>query len=542
MIVRELFAKLGFKVNDKGLKEFERGIGQAKSAMIGLGVVITAGAGAVLAMAHHTAEASESMDNLAKRTGVGAEEFQRMASAAASTGIGAEELANGLTILNRNLFMARKGGSEAAKAFASLGPSVLNAVKRGASAEEVFALTADAIARIDDPAKRAALSMAVLGRAGARMIPLLSKGSEGINELGNQAQELGVIFDHDAIKASEKFIKSFKTLKMIATGFKNIIGIGLIKAIQPFIDSLIDIRMEAARASAGKLKNFFVSIFKLSKGTASFLSNLFKGFNILLKPLGGVLGVLKGIVFAFTALKLLQLVTAFGSIAIAAYKLAAGLTFVGNSALIAQAKAAALPIMVGLAIAALLLLLEDVYVFMTGGGDSMIGLFAEKFPRAFGVLKNVILGVWQVVGPFFTAIGTLITDLIIGTTSWGKVFESIGNIIGEVILMITRLIGMTGQGIFGMLGRALDSDTLKSMAKAMGVVGTANMGNIGGLLGLSGSAGASQQNQVNQQITVNVGDRDDAATIGKKVGDASNSGLDYVFRSAGRSLSPGVAY
>lgn len=535
MIVRELFAKLGFKVDPTGLKKFESGLDQAKAGLKGLAAIVTVGGASVLALASTTAHAAEEMKELADRTGLGSTEFQRLAYAAGTTNVSAEELAQGLTFLNKNMFEARHGGKEAAKAFALLGPNVASAVQKGRPAAEVFGLISDAIAKTHDPAKRTALSMAILGRSGARLIPILSKGSATIAELGDNAEAMGMVFDHDAIESSENFIKSFKVLGSIAKGTARIIGVGLMKAMQPFLDNIVAIRLESMKAGAGKLKEFFVTIFKVSKATAAFLFNMYKAVNLLLGPFGGLLGVIKGLVIAFAAFKALQLVSGIGQIAQAVWGLVSTYKAMGTASLIAQAKAVALPLLIGLAIIGLLLLLEDLYVFMTGGGDSIIGLFAEKFPKAFEALKAVI-------GPTFMPLINLIKGLTDGTLGWVDALKLIGETILNAILMPMRLVSQTLGPLIEMLGKYTNSPMIASIGQDIASGGkllTAQ--GLGQTFGI-GQGGVNQSNQVQQNINVTVGEGDDAAQIAKKVGEASSGGLNDVFRQAGRTLAPGVAY
>lgn len=535
MVVRELFAKLGFKLDQKGLKQFESGLDQAKAGLKGIATIAAAGGASIIALATHTAHAAEEVTKLSTRTGVATDELQGLMHAAKLSDVETDQLAMGLTFLNRHMFEARNGGKEAAKAFQQLSPAVANAVRRGAGAGEVFKLTADAMQSIQDPAKRTALAVEIFGRSGATLIPFLVKGGASIESFAEEAKNLGIIFDHEALEASDKFNDSLKLMGQFAKGLKNIIGVGLVRALQPAIDGLIEFWRSSGQVIAQDLAGFFMLVFKVTKNLTKFLFNMVKAFNLLLKPFGGLLGVMKGLLVSFTAFKALQLVHGIGVLTQAIFALASTYQFMGRAAALAQLKAAAGPILIGLAVIALILLLEDLYVFMTGGGDSIIGLFAEKFPKAFENIKAVI-------GPTFMPLIELFKKLSDGTWTWLDALKLIGETIINAILMPFRLVSQTLGPLIEMIGRFSNSKLIQGIGSDINAGGkmlTAR--GFGEAFGI-GQNGVNQTNQVQQQINVNVGANDDAATIAKKVGDASSTGLNDVFRNAGRTLQPGVAY
>jgi hypothetical protein len=62
---------------------------------------------------------------------------------------------------------------------------------------------ASAISKIDNPTERAAVAMELFGRSGAKMLPLLSQGEEGIAKLRAEIDELGGGITNDFAAASE---------------------------------------------------------------------------------------------------------------------------------------------------------------------------------------------------------------------------------------------------------------------------------------------------------------------------------------------------
>jgi hypothetical protein len=85
--------------------------------------------------------------------------------------------------------------------------------------DQQFEAIADAISHVPDPTQRAADAMAVFGRAGEDMLPLINQGAAGIDQLRARAEELGVAMNdktvtalHDAKVSVEEMTGAFSGL------------------------------------------------------------------------------------------------------------------------------------------------------------------------------------------------------------------------------------------------------------------------------------------------------------------------------------------
>lgn len=98
MIIKELLARLGFEVDDKGLKEFNQVLGEVAkgmAAVVGAGVAV---AGTLGAVAVATANAGDQAAKGAQRTGTTVEEYQRLSFAAEKAGVSQQQLEASLKI------------------------------------------------------------------------------------------------------------------------------------------------------------------------------------------------------------------------------------------------------------------------------------------------------------------------------------------------------------------------------------------------------------------------------------------------------------
>jgi hypothetical protein len=147
----------------------------------------------------------EQLGNTALRLGTDFQTIQVLAEAAQRTGQSVETVASGLQRFNVTLAEARSGSGQAAAAFAELGISQerLRTADTAGLAKEV----SDALQGIEDPAKRAALAVDVLGKNGLTLLPVfnaleesrisLERFAAGISEIDrDRVSSLGTAFDN----------------------------------------------------------------------------------------------------------------------------------------------------------------------------------------------------------------------------------------------------------------------------------------------------------------------------------------------------------
>jgi hypothetical protein len=138
----------------------------------------------------------------ATELGISTESLSRLQFAAKETGVSAEQLSTAFVKMENNLEKGAQGSKAQAEAFERLG---LNAGELARLApDQAFNKIADAIAKLQSPQERINAEMAVFGKSGAALGPLLREGSGGIEKMGEEADKLGVTLnDVDAAKVLE---------------------------------------------------------------------------------------------------------------------------------------------------------------------------------------------------------------------------------------------------------------------------------------------------------------------------------------------------
>lgn len=181
------------------------------------------------------AELGEVAERTAAMLGLTVEQVTDLQFAAAVTGGSSEGMTRALEQLERAMSDAHSATSVQAAAFQSLGISTdflkqhqndLMGVLEQVSAR--FSETADG------PAKTA-IAMALLGRSGAEMIPLLDQGADGFAELKKQAQDAGVELSGPVAAGMAQTAENNNKLGQAWQG----LGEGIMQIFKPAIDAIV---------------------------------------------------------------------------------------------------------------------------------------------------------------------------------------------------------------------------------------------------------------------------------------------------------------
>ena len=165
--------------------------------------------------------AFDAMSKLAQQTGVSVESFSALSYAANLAGVNQEKLSSAIVKLSKNMSDASQGISEAGKGFDALGISVKNANGTLKSSDQVLSEVAAKFAGYKGGAEKTALAVNIFGKAGAKLIPLLNGGADGLARLKEEAERFGVVIDTQAAKAAEEFNDNLTKLKAASEGARN---------------------------------------------------------------------------------------------------------------------------------------------------------------------------------------------------------------------------------------------------------------------------------------------------------------------------------
>ena len=233
----------------RGLKNAARRLKSIGAGIARVGA-ITLAAGAAASSAFLLATKTfttfgDQLDKMSARTGVSVETLSALDFAAQRSGASIEDVEKGIRTLQVSIRNGTRGLETYTDAFDELGLSADQLAQM--SPEEQFAAVADALASIDDPSRRAALAVQLLGRAGTRLLPLLNNGASGIEAFKKEAQDLGLVIDRETATAAAQLTDALGDLKAQGRAIAIVIGstigpalTGAIRIINPIVSSVIE--------------------------------------------------------------------------------------------------------------------------------------------------------------------------------------------------------------------------------------------------------------------------------------------------------------
>lgn len=127
-------------------------------------------------------ETADSLYKLSQKTGISVQDLSALKGAAEVSGVPFDALTGSLRKLSVNMIEATSGNQKIAAAFKSLGVTVKDANGNLKSGGDVVKELADKFANIKDGPQKAAVAVALFGKTGSEIIPLLNRGSAAIEE------------------------------------------------------------------------------------------------------------------------------------------------------------------------------------------------------------------------------------------------------------------------------------------------------------------------------------------------------------------------
>jgi len=220
--------------------------GQAKNAAMGFnslkgavggfataiaGSAIVAGLGAIV---KKSIDAGGNLDDLQIKTGIAASALFAIGNAAEVAGVDMDTLGKGLGKLNINLVKAAEGNEDLARKFKRLGVDVKDANGQVVPADKALKQIADRFADMPDGAQKAAAAVALFGKSGADLIPLLNEGSAGLERFKSKLTPKEF---EEFTKRSDQFGESLTELGVRTNAF----GLELTAELLPALQSILEV-------------------------------------------------------------------------------------------------------------------------------------------------------------------------------------------------------------------------------------------------------------------------------------------------------------
>lgn len=271
----------------KAAQQMARLTAEAGKIGAAIGASIGAGIGIIGNLVKQSIDAADATSKLAVSVGATTEEVSRLAYAADLAGVSQEDLGTSMSKLARFAADAAAGGKTANDVFDAMGIKVKNTDGTLKDTTAILGDITDEFASYSDGAAKTALAQELFGKSGAKLIPLLNQGRDGMTELAKEADMLGITLTTQAGVAAEQFNDNLTRLQKAKEG----LGRQIAQALLPALESLTNMLFASAKQSDafGKAAAIAASGVKLLMSAGALIVGV---FDTLGTSLGGVAAAL----------------------------------------------------------------------------------------------------------------------------------------------------------------------------------------------------------------------------------------------------------
>lgn len=266
--------------------------------------------GAMMGAANKVAEATDEVDKASRRAGTSAENWQKLNYAFGQSGIESTKLEQTMIRNQRSLNDAAEGSKTASVAYEKLGVSIKDSNGKLRQSDDVYKDVLNNLADLEDKNLRNSIANDIFGKSYGDLAPILDSGSDGIKELTDRADELGLVMSQEAVDAGVLFGDTLDDVKQAGSKMFLSIAGELLPILQTFLDWILAHMPEIKRVSSSAFKiigtavgyviTLFKALYPALKAIYDFISPYFPLIAKIVKTsFGAVITIVKGVVLVF---------------------------------------------------------------------------------------------------------------------------------------------------------------------------------------------------------------------------------------------------
>ncbi len=214
---------------------------------------LTAASTATLAMVNSSAAWADELTTQSTVMGVTTTELQKMQYASNFLDVSVETTNDAMKGMLSQMRSAKEGGEGAIKMFENLGVSITDSNGEMRNSNDVYLDVIDALGKVENQTERDTAAMAIFGKQGRNLNPLIEAGSSALREFGDEAERNGVIVGEDGVKALNDYNDSLDRLKSTAGASKNLLSTVFAGDMTKMADTLTEGIPNITSAIAGVL-------------------------------------------------------------------------------------------------------------------------------------------------------------------------------------------------------------------------------------------------------------------------------------------------
>lgn len=232
---------------------------------------------------------------MASKTSVATDTLQELSYMSDLVDVDVNTVAGSMKKLTKSMDSARSGSGSAADAFKELGVQVTDSNGQLRSSENVFFDAIESLGKIQNETERDALAMKIFGKSATELNPLIEAGSDKLKGFADEAHEMGYVLDQDALEKLGRVQDAFDLFNRKMTAVKNTVAAGVAPAIERTMRKLQTIVDR-------------IDWEKFGEDLGKAFESIIDAFEWILNNGDAIKAVLSGIIAAFAAAKIVQVV------------------------------------------------------------------------------------------------------------------------------------------------------------------------------------------------------------------------------------------
>jgi len=201
--------------------------------------VVIAGINSLATAANQSITSMDKMATASSQIGVPIERFSALSFAAKSTGVSVEDFSSMYTDFAKNLDKD-DAFSPALRALQAMGIESNSVTKATKPLDTILAEVANKFSRMEPGINKTTLATSLFGDKGAELIPMLDRGSAGIDQLTKKAQELGSILGQKAAADARAYSEEVARLNAVTGTASKALGEALMPVMKGVVTALAD--------------------------------------------------------------------------------------------------------------------------------------------------------------------------------------------------------------------------------------------------------------------------------------------------------------
>lgn len=275
------------------MQEFGGKIEAAGKKFSGISGAAAGFGGALLKLGYDAVTGADDLNTLAKQTGFSTAEIQKMQYAADMIDVSFEDISGALKKFKAKIDPANES-------LAKLGVSTINADGSLRDATDVFNDTVVALSGIANETERDQVAMELFGKSADSLAGIVDDGGAALRELGQQAEDLGLILDQETLDSLNATNDTLDQLKANVAGTMAQIGADVGSVLAPALETgaeLIGKTTERLRDLTPEQTETILKIAGVVAAIAPALiigGKLISGIGSMISTIGTIVGVLGG--------------------------------------------------------------------------------------------------------------------------------------------------------------------------------------------------------------------------------------------------------